>query len=158
MQPTNSAVGDTADREISTTREFNAPRDLVWEVWTDPEHYKHWWGPDGFSLTTKTFDLRPGGSWNFTMHGPDGTDYRNDLIYAVVDPKDRLEWSHGPSPHFDVTVLFEDIGEKRTRLQMRMLFPTVEERNRTVEKFNAVEGQRQTMNRLEAYLKQAQSE
>lgn len=153
MQPTTN----TADREISTIREFAAPRDLVWEVWTDPQHMNHWWGPDGFSLTTKEFDLRPGGVWNFTMHGPDGTDYRNDLTYTVVDPKARLEWHHGPSPDFDVTVLFEDLGDNRTRVQMRMLFPTVEERNRTVEKFNAVEGQRQTMNRLEIYLAQTLS-
>lgn len=152
MPPTNSATSVTADREISTTRIFEAPRGLVWQVWTDPDHTKHWWGPDGFSLTTKEFDLRPGGRWSFTMHGPDGTDYRNELEYKVVDPPNRLEWHHGPSPDFYVTVIFADEGTTRTRVEMQMLFPTVEERNRTIEKFNALEGQQQTMNRLGAYL------
>jgi uncharacterized protein YndB with AHSA1/START domain len=152
MPPMNSPGEDTAAREISITRVFAAPRDLVWEVWTNPKHTEQWWGPDGFTTTTNEFDLRPGGVWNFIMHGPDGIDYRNDHAYTFVEPPARLEWNHGPSPHFEVTVIFEDLGDRQTRLQMTMLFPTVEERNRTVEKFNALEGQRQTMNRLETYL------
>ena len=157
MQPTNSAGRETKDREISTTREFEAPRDLVWEVWTDPRHTEQWWGPNGFSTTTKEFDLRLGGVWNFTMHGPDGTDYRNDLTYTLIEPRTRLEWDHGPSPIFHVIILFEEIGKNRTRLQMRMLFETAAERNRTIEKFDALEGQKQTMNRLEEYLAKLQA-
>jgi len=75
---------DTADREIAATRVFDAPRSLVWTVWTDPKHLAEWWGPNGFTTTTKVFDLRPGGEWLFTMHGPDGTDYRNDITFTVI--------------------------------------------------------------------------
>ena len=64
----------TTEREIASTRVFAAPRELVWKAWTDPKHIEQWWGPIGFTTTTKEFDLRPGGKWLHTMHGPDGTD------------------------------------------------------------------------------------
>jgi uncharacterized protein YndB with AHSA1/START domain len=133
-------------------RIFDAPRALVWKVWTDPKHIEKWWGPDGFTTTTKEFDLRPGGQWLFTMHGPDGTDYRNDITYTAVVEPERLEWDHGPSPKFHVTVIFEREGQSKTRINMQMLFETVAERDRTVEKFGAIEGQKQTMDRLKRYL------
>ena len=62
---------------ISGSRLFDAPRSLVFEAWTDPKHLAHWWGPNGFSLTTHSFDFRAGGVWRFVMHGPDGRDYQN---------------------------------------------------------------------------------
>jgi uncharacterized protein YndB with AHSA1/START domain len=151
MTATTNPVSETASREISTTRILDAPRRLVWRVWTDPKHLGQWWGPNGFTTTTKEFDLRAGGKWLFTMHGPDGTDYRNDISFTQVVEPERLEWDHGPSPIFHVTVNFE--SEKKTKLSMQMLFPTKEERDRTVEKFGAIEGQKQTLGRLEDYLR-----
>ena len=146
------ATSRTADREIATTRVFDAPRALVWEVWTDPKHIEQWWGPVGFTTTTKEYDLRPGGVWLHTMHGPDGRNYPNDITFTDVVVPEWLEWTHGPSPLFDVTVKFDEEDENQTRLTMRMLFPTKEERDRTVETFGAIEGQSQTLNRLEEYL------
>jgi len=64
----------TADREITATRIFNAPRELVFDLWTTPEHLGQWWGPRGFTTTTHAMDMRPGGEWRFVMHGPDGRD------------------------------------------------------------------------------------
>ena len=148
----NDTAIPTADREISTTRIFDAQRELVWEVWTHPKHIEKWWGPNGFTTTTKEYDLRPGGVWLFTVHGPDGTDYRNDVSFTVVDAPELLEYDHGPSPIFHVKVKFDEEGESRTKLLMQMLFPTKAERDRTVEKFGAIEGQKQTLNRLEEYL------
>ena len=145
-------VSETADREISTTRILNAARDLVWKAWTELEHMEQWWGPNGFTTTTKEYDLRPGGLWLFTMHGPDGTDYRNDIEYTDVVEPERLEWDHGPSPFFHATVIFSDEDVGKTRLSMQMLFLTAAERERTIEKFGALEGQKQTLARLEEYL------
>jgi len=149
---------EPGSREIAATRIYNAPRALVWKVWTDPEHIEKWWGPIGFTTTTKEFDLRPGGVWNHIMHGPDGTDYRNDITYVAVTEPERLEYEHGPSPVFNVTVTFDEEPEGKTRLTMRMVFSTVEERDRTIEKFGAVEGLKQTLGRLEDYLSNSQSD
>jgi len=145
-------MSSTADREIGTTRVVNAPRPLVWSAWTDTKHIEQWWGPNGFTTTTREFNLSPGGKWLFTMHGPDGTDYRNDVTLTAVTEPELIEYDHGPSPVFHVSVRFEEDGLDRTKLSMRMLFPTKSERDRTVEKFGAIEGQLQTLNRLEEYL------
>jgi uncharacterized protein YndB with AHSA1/START domain len=147
-----TAVYETAGREIAASRSFDAPRELVWRVWTDPEHISKWWGPKGFTTTIKQMDLRPGGQWLFIMHGPDGTDYRNDITYTAVDEPERLEYDHGPSPVFHATVRFDKEGETGTKLSMQMLFLSADERDRTAEKFGAVEGLNQTLGRLEEYL------
>ena len=153
----NDATSPTADREISTTRVFDAPRELVWEVWTRPEHIEKWWGPDGFTNTTKEYDLRPGGLWLHVMHGPNDKDYRNDILFTEVIAPELLEYEHGPSPIFRVTVRFDIEAVNRTKLSMKMLFPTAEERDRTIEKFGAIEGQKQTIGRLEKYLAEMQA-
>src|SRR5579871_258380 len=72
---------DQDPRVIIGSRVINAPRDLVWQVWTDPKHLGQWWGPDGFTTTTNSFDMRPGGMWRFVMHGPDGRDYENRVTF-----------------------------------------------------------------------------
>lgn len=63
----------TADREIVVGRVVDAPRELVFEAFTAVRHLSRWWGPEGFSTTTSSFEFRVGGEWQFTMHGPDGT-------------------------------------------------------------------------------------
>jgi hypothetical protein len=74
---------DSDPRAIIGMREFDAPRDLVFDAWTDPKHLAQWWGPNGFTTTTMSFDLRPGGVWRFVMHGPDGRDYQNRITWCV---------------------------------------------------------------------------
>ena len=66
-------------QELVITRIFDAPRELVWKAWTDPNHIAQWWRPNGFSTTTDTMDVRPGGVWRFVMHGPDGLQKQNRL-------------------------------------------------------------------------------
>jgi uncharacterized protein YndB with AHSA1/START domain len=138
---------DTKDREITAMRIFNAPRELVFKLWTDPEHIVHWWGPAGFKNTIFEMDVRPGGRWRHIMHGPDGVDYKNESIYREVVEPERLVYEHLSGPAFVSTVTFEDQGNK-TKVSVQMLFETVELRRKTVEVFNAVEGLKQTLQRL----------
>ena len=145
----------TSDREIVLTRVFDAPRELVFEAWTDPAQVVHWWGPFGFTTTIQEMDVRPGGIWRFVMHGPDGTDYPNRVEFLEVVEPERLVYSHGPegeSPikEFHVTVTFED-EDGKTQLTMKLVAESAAERDRMVE-FGAVEGGWQTLERLGEHL------
>jgi len=142
---------NTKDRELLLTRTLNAPIDLVWEAWTNPEHIAKWWGPNGFTNTITTMDIRPGGEWNLVMHGPDGTDYKNKSIFKEVIPKKKIVYEHVSSPKFTATVKFEEQGET-TLLTWHMLFETVEEFIQVVKTFKADEGLKQNVEKLNAYL------
>jgi uncharacterized protein YndB with AHSA1/START domain len=138
-------------RTISATRVLDAPRELVWKVFTDPKHIAQWWGPNGFTNTIDVMDVRPGGEWNFIMHGPDGTNYRNESVYEEVVEPERLVFRHGPSPIFRAHIEFVERGNK-TELNWRMVFETPEERDRTVEIFHADEGLKQNLEKLQDYV------
>lgn len=153
MKP--SPTESTADREIVTTRTVAAPRELVWRVWTDPQHVLKWWGPSGFSTTTTSMDVRAGGHWHFTMHGPDGRDYLNRITYHEVQPPARLVYQHGGGDdaqpiEFVTTVTFDELpGEpRRTRVTLRAVFATAAARDRVLREFGAAEGGQQTLARL----------
>jgi len=148
-----SLAAGTADREIVITRLFDAPRDLVFQAWTDPQHVDSWWGPTGFRTTTHEIDIRPGGLWRFTMHGPDGIDYPNKIVYLEITKPALLVYDHGDDGQrgFHVTVTFEEQGNK-TRLTMRSLFATAEEREMVVTKYHAIEGGNQTLDRFAQHL------
>jgi uncharacterized protein YndB with AHSA1/START domain len=138
------------DRELVITRVFDAPRDLVFQTWTDPEHIASWWGPKGFTNTIYEMDVRPGGVWRFVTHGPDGVDYQNKIIYVEIAKPERLVYNHGEESepgHSQVTVTFAEQGGK-TKLTMRMLFKSAAERDKVVKEFNAIEGANQTLDRL----------
>ena len=136
------------------TRLLDAPRDLVWEVWTTPAHLKEWWGPDGFSLTIKSMNVEPGKILDSVMHGW-GQDFDNKIEYVEVIKPSLLSYKHfGKSEdyNFTVLILFEEVEEK-TLLTMKSIFKSkaiIEELNRKV---NAIEGAKQNLNRLENYLK-----
>ena len=72
----------TEKNEIVMTRLIKAPRERVFDAWIDPAHIGEWWGPNGFSITTEAMHVELGGVWRFVMHGPDGTDYPNVIIYS----------------------------------------------------------------------------
>lgn len=150
MAARDSEAG-TADREIVATRIYGAPRELVWRVWTDPKHIAQWWGPQGFTNTIREMDVRPGGAWRFTMHGPDGTDYPNEIVFTEVMKPERLAYDH-TAPKFHVTVTFAEADAGKTKLTMRMVFTTSAERDDIAQKYGAVEGQQQTLGRLADYL------
>ncbi len=138
-----------SDREILSSRIFNAPVELVWKAWTDPDHLKEWWGPNGFTNTFHEFDLRPGGVWNFIMHGPDGTDYKNKSVFVEIVKPERIVFDHVTGPHFRATITFEDLDGK-TKVVWQMLFNTAAEFDKV--KGFAVEGNRQNLDKLETHL------
>ena len=151
-----AASGDepgASARTIVTTREFDAPRDLVFRMWIEPEHVAKWWGPNGFTTTIDRMDVRPGGVWQFVMHGPDGTDYQNRIVYEEIARPERLAYSHVSFPVFRSTVTFAEESGK-TRVTMRMVFESATDYDAAVTKFGAIEGGRQTFARLGEYLAQ----
>jgi uncharacterized protein YndB with AHSA1/START domain len=152
MDTRATAAIDTSDREIAATRIFDAPRELVWRAWTDPQQIAQWWGPNGFTTTTYQMEVKPGGVWRFVMHGPDGTDYQNRITFLEVVEPERLVFRHGGGEDVEPVnhttfVTFTDLGG-RTRLDMRMLFVSPEARRFVAEKYGAVEGLDQTLGRL----------
>jgi len=143
-------------RAIVGIRVFDAPRDLVFEAWTDPKHLAQWWGPNGFTTTTSAFDMRPGGIWRFVMHGPDGRDYENRITFDEIVRPERIVYHHGGGDdvepvQFRTTVTFEDLGGK-TRLTMRGVFPSATERDRVIKDYGADKGLVQTLARLEEFV------
>jgi len=150
LDTTHGSIEHTADREIVATRVFDAPRDLVFRMWTDPAHIMRWWGPNGFTTTIHEMDVRPGGMWRFIMHGPDGVDYPNEILYREIMAPERLAYAH-VAPAFETTVTFaEERG--RTTVRVRMLFGTAAERDAVLTQYGAVEGLNQTLGRLDEYL------
>jgi len=146
-----SLENNTADREIRISRLFKAPVELVWEVWTNPEHIKNWWGPNGFTNTISKMEVKPGGEWNLIMHGPDGTDYKNKSVFKEIIKHKKLVYEHISGPKFIATVQFDGRGDT-TFIEWQMLFETREEFIQTVKTFKADEGMKQNMNRFEKYL------
>jgi len=153
MEEKNNSFRQEGNQLIHT-RMLNAPRELVWDVWTKPEHIKEWWGPIGFTLTNKSMVVKKGSEWRFTMHGF-GKDFENKIEYLKVVRPSLLSYRHGDENDtisFTVYVSFEEVGDK-TRLTMRSVFKSEEvlaELNRQV---NAIEGGKQTLDKLESYLK-----
>jgi uncharacterized protein YndB with AHSA1/START domain len=144
-----------ADREIVISRIIDAPRELVFEAFTEVRHLSRWWGPEGFTTTTRTFEFRVGGEWTFVMHGPDGTDYGEWITWTEITAPERIVMLHGESrgdPNaFESSLTFEPYGAA-TRLEMRTVFPTKELRDAAVEKYHAIEGGQQTLSHLAAYV------
>jgi uncharacterized protein YndB with AHSA1/START domain len=152
MSAAGQTPASTADREIVLTRTFDPPRELVFEAWTDPKQITQWWGPVGFTTTTDEMEVKPGGVWRFVMHGPDGTYYKNKIVFIEIVRPERLVYRHagdGPTDpvRFHMTVTVAAQGSKTT-LTMASIFDTAEERYRVVEKYGALEGGKQTLARL----------
>lgn len=141
---------NTSNRELSISRVLNAPIELVWEVWTKPEHIQHWWGPNGFTNTIQIMDFKVNGEWKFTMHGPDGKNYPNRSVFKEIIPFQKIVFEHF-NPHFITTVLFEPNGDK-TQMTWTALFDSEEILDIIVKAHNAKEGQRQNIERLKNYL------
>lgn len=145
MSPTST--GAMAELELSTQRLIHAPRGRVFEAFRDPRELARWWGPKGFTNTFHEFDLRPGGKWRFTMHGPDGGSFANESVFVEVAPPERVVLRHESAPRFEMTITFEDRGGE-TLVGWRQTFPTAAERER-VARF-AVEANEQNLDRLAA--------
>src|SRR5512147_3253357 len=149
------AQSATADREIVISRVISAPRELVFEAFTDVRHLSRWWGPHGFTTSTRGFEFRVGGAWDFVMHGPDGTDYQEWITWTEIAPPERIALLHGEfrgDPNaFESFLTFTSDGAG-TLIEMRTVFPTRELRDEAVEKYHAIEGGQQTLSHLAAYV------
>jgi len=148
---------DTApsDRELMISRVIEGPRDVVFEAFTEVQHLSRWWGPDGFTTTTRTFEFSEGGVWEFTMHGPDGTNYPNWIQWIEIRAPEVIVLRHGEGPddpeEFSSTFLFEERSDG-TRVTLRTEFKTKALRDRAVEEYGAIEGGKQTLDGLAAYV------
>jgi uncharacterized protein YndB with AHSA1/START domain len=143
-------------RAMVGMREFDAPRALVYAAFTDPKHLAQWWGPNGFTTTTLSFDMRPGGVWRLVMHGPDGRDYQNRITYEEIVPNERIVYRHGGGDDVEPvqmrhTIVFEDLRGS-TRITWRLDFLSAAERDRVIAEYGADKGIVQTLSRLGDYV------
>jgi uncharacterized protein YndB with AHSA1/START domain len=144
--------------EIYIERIYDATVGAVWDAWTDLAKVQQWWGPRGFTLTMHSKDLKAGGHWHYTMHGPDGTDYPNKTIYHEVEKCKKLVYDHGASddqpPLFRVTALFSEV-DGRTKLQMTMALTTAEAAQ-SIRGFIKAAGGNATWDRLAEFLNETE--
>lgn len=143
------------EREVVLQREVPFARELVWKAMTIPEHQNRWWGPDGFTNENVTMDFRVGGAWTFDMVGPDGTRYPNHSVFTQITPPSRLVFDHGDGQRvwFVSTITLEETPSG-TLIILRHIFPSKESRDEVVEKYGAIEGGKQHLAKLEAYLRE----
>lgn len=136
----------TADREFVHSRLIDAPRERVFRALAEPKHLARWWGPNGFTSTFETFDLRPGGAWRFVMHGPDGTDYPNENVFLEVMAPERVVLEHlSEDHHFVMTITFTARGDQ-TLVGWRQVFDTAAHKESIAE--FVVEANEQNLSRL----------
>lgn len=138
--------------EIYSERILHAAPDLVYKAFADPLHLANWWGPEGFTNTIHEFDLRPGGIWKLTMHGPDKGNYENESVFTLVEPGKLVRWTRRSQPHFDMELRFEAVSETETRFSFRMIFATPEACEKV--KAFALPKNEENFDRLERELKQ----
>lgn len=146
------------EREIVLSRVLDAPRGLVYKVWTDPEHLTQWFSPAGFSSETLECDIRVGGRWRFIYTGPDDRRYDNRVVFSTIIPERRIEFEHGSDvdddPHrFHVTITFDEQSDGKTVLTLRQLHPTRAQRDAGIG-FGAVEIGYTTLDKLALYLEE----
>ncbi|MEO0827787.1 MAG: SRPBCC family protein [Cyanobacteria bacterium J06642_9] len=151
---------DPSELEIVITRVFNAPRELVFQVWTEPDHIAQWWGPKGFTTRVTELDLRPGGTWRYVMTSPEGKEYPVKGVFREIIPPERLvttdrfdgvsEQGADLPQEMVTTAAFEDLGNQ-TKLILTTTHPSVEER-RKHEEMGAIGGWNSSFDRLQDYL------
>ena len=161
MNDSKSALAEeTNAREIVISRVVSAPREMVWDAMTDPQQVVHWWGPRGFTTTIETMDVRPGGVWKHVMRGPDGAEYPNESVFQEVVKPERIVFAHaghrkgGPGVSFVSNWTFERVEADKTKVTIRMVFPSATERDFVVKEFGAIEGGKQCLERLDEHVQQ----
>jgi uncharacterized protein YndB with AHSA1/START domain len=143
-------------REVVFSRLIAAPPELVWEIWSSVRHLHEWFGPTGFTTTTQEFAFVPGGVWRFTMHGPDGTNYPNRIVFRTIEPKTRIVYENswdlpGAPLDFTVVVTFAAEGDG-TRLILHMTFANDAAMQTAVERYGVLSGGIETFERIAEYV------
>jgi uncharacterized protein YndB with AHSA1/START domain len=148
----SAALEDRPDheREVVTTRLFDAPRERVYAAFSDPAALAAWWGPEGFSNRFLVFEFRPGGRWHFVMRAPDGQEFENESVFLETLWPERIVLRHlRPMHQFDATFRLSD-EEGRTRLSWRMCFESSDECLRV--RHLVVPANEQNLDRLQSQL------
>ncbi|MBU4539544.1 MAG: SRPBCC domain-containing protein [Weeksellaceae bacterium] len=143
-------MNSNSDREIFSSRILHSPIEHVYQAFADPLHLKNWWGPEGFTNTIHEFDLRPGGRWILTMHGPEQGHYENSSVFKTVQPPHSVTWKRISKPLFDMEIGFEKISESETKIFFSMIFATREECDK-IRRFAALKNE-ENFDRLEREL------
>jgi uncharacterized protein YndB with AHSA1/START domain len=143
-------MSSNPDNEIYSSREVKAPLDVLYQAFANPSQLKKWWGPEGFTNTIHEFDLRPGGKWILTMHGPEKGNYENSSVFKIVEPNKLIRWTRISQPLFEMEVEFEKVNDSTSRISFRMIFNTVEERDKII-RFAATKNE-ENFDRLESVL------
>lgn len=173
MTSQNITASSAADRTVVVSRVLNAPRELVFDVWTSAQHMAQWWGPHGFTNPVCEMDFRVGGTYRVVMHGPKGTEFDQDypvkgIFLEIVRPEKLVmtdecddhpaDWQEAINPGGKpadltgiATVTFESLGANKTRLTVSTLFKTKKVRDGFA-KTGMVEGWGQSLEKLEALL------
>lgn len=155
-----TATKPAEDLVVTIERVIDAPRELVFEAFTDPNHLAQFWGPNGFTSAVREIDLRPGGAFRLEMCAPDGVAYLCEGVYREIVAPERIVYLGGPDcghacggglpPHALVTITFTENGGKTT-LSIETRFESASRRAEAVKTgFNA--GWAQTLDRLAAFL------
>jgi uncharacterized protein YndB with AHSA1/START domain len=162
MSANNSTNVTTVENVLIAERTFDAPRELVFDVWSDPKHIAQWWGPKGWTLPVCKMDFRPGGVWHYCMRGPEGEESWGKAVYQEIVKPERIVYidafadAQGNAvegmPEMLITVEFTEF-DGRTKLTSRSQFATVADLEATMA-MGVVEGMTETWDRLEEYLAQ----
>ncbi len=120
-------MSSTTNNQIFSSRILNIPVEKAYRAFTNPLHLKEWWGPEGFTNTFHEFDLRPGGKWILTMHGPEKGNYENSSVFKLVEPNRLISWTRVSKPLFEMEVAFEPISDSTSKISFRMIFGSEEE-------------------------------
>jgi uncharacterized protein YndB with AHSA1/START domain len=163
MTPSDMTMEQVGDRELVLTRTFDAPRELVWKAWTEPERIAQWFGPNGFSTVVRTMDVRPGGIWHYCMQSAEWGDAWGKAEYREVVPPERLVYVDRFSdeagndaedmPASVVTITFTE-QDGKTLMTSHTLFDSAEDRAKVIET-GMEQGIAETMDRLAAYVASA---
>ena len=148
----NTTSINASTRELLVAKTLNAPIEVVWEVWTNPDHIASWWGPAGFTNTIHKMDVVADGEWRLTMHGPDGKRFPNKSVFKEITALKKIVFQHF-NPNYLATIMFEP-GGNQTWMEWSMLFDTNELFETVVKVFKADEGLKQSVEKLETYLQQ----
>ena len=152
------SVTTPSDREIVMTRTFDAPRELVFEAMTRPEHMKEWWGPHGFTLPVCEIDLRPGGAYRFVSADAEGTEYAFRGEYREIVPPEKIVWTfefEGMPGNVSVETMTLTEENGQTTVTSTSVFDSVEQRDGMLES-GMETGAAETYDRLAELLERLQ--
>jgi len=170
MSEKSNTINEPSGKEFEISREFNAPREVVFNLLTKAEHLKHWWGPKELKMGTTKVDLRPGGMFHYSMIAPDGTEMWGRFIYHEIIPPEKIVFVNSfsderggitrhpmapkwPAEVMNILTLTEHNGKTTLTLRGGPINATAEERKIFEDGFSSMQhGFTGTFDQLDEYL------